>query len=345
MKAYGELICKLTEKAMGELPLNETFSARTVTQNISLQVILEAVFGLSEGERCQKLKKLLSQLADFFRSPATSAFLFFPFLQKDLGAWSPWGRFRRLQREIDELLFAEIAERCATPEIQRNDILSLLMSARDEAGQAMTEQELRDELSTLMFAGHETTATAMAWALYWLHRKPEVKEKLLSELNSLGESPELMEIVKLPYLNAVCQETLRIYPVGMLTFPRRVEEPVEMMGHQLEPGTILVGCIYLTHQREDIYPAHQEFKPERFLEKQFTPYQFMPFGGGVRRCVGEALAQFEMKLVLATILPRYELALAEQRPEKPQRRGITLAPSRGVRMMIKSEIDGFSHSF
>ena len=133
-------------------------------------------------------------------------------------------------------------------------------------------------------------------------------------------------------------KTLRIHPVAMLTFPRVVQEPVELLGYSLAPGTVLTGCMYLIHQRQDLYPEPKQFKPERFLERQYSPYEFMPFGGGVRRCLGEALAVFEMKLVLATILSRYELALADNKPEIPQRRGVTLAPGRGVKMMIKGKL-------
>jgi cytochrome P450 len=212
----------------------------------------------------------------------------------------------------------------------------LLLSARDEAGEAMTDVELHDELMTLLLAGHETTATAIAWALYWVHKLPNIREQILQELETLGDNPEPLNIARLPYLTAVCNETLRIYPVAVLTVPRAVKEPVELMGYPLEPGTRLYGCIYLTHHREDIYPNSQQFKPERFLERQFSPYEFLPFGGGIRRCIGEALALFEMKLVLATILQRYELALADQRPERPKRRGVTFAPERGVKMVMRS---------
>ncbi len=337
MQTYGNLICDLTANIFAQLPLNKPFTARTLTQDISLQVILEAVYGLQAGERSQQIKRLLTNIADIFRSPLTSAFLFFPSWQKDLGAWSPWGYFLRQQQQLDKLVYQEIAERREEDNQERQDILSLLMSARDEQGQPMTDEELRDELMTLMFAGHETTATAIAWALYWIHRIPGVRHKLLAELDSLGESPEPMAIAKLPYLNAVCQETLRICPVAMLTFPRVVQEPMELLGYHLAPGMILVGCIYLAHQREDIYPEPKQFKPERFLEKQYSPYEFVAFGGGARRCIGEALAQFELKLSLATILSQYELDLASQKPEKPRRRGVTLAPANGVKIVIKGK--------
>jgi unspecific monooxygenase len=335
MRVYGQQICNLTEKVFSQIPTNQPFTARSITQEISLEVILQTVFGVYEGERFQQLKKQLALMADLFRSPFTSSFLFFPFLQKDLGTWSPWGKFVRDRQETDKLLYAEIAESRAKPDTNRLDILSLLISSRDEAGEPMTDQELHDEVMTLLMAGYETTATAMAWGLYLIHQNPKVLAKLLQELDTLGDSSDPMSIFRLPYLTAVCNETLRYRPVTMLTFPRVVQEPVELLGYHLEPGTSVVGCMYLLHQREDLYPQPKQFKPERFLERQFSPYEFMPFGGGVRRCVGEALAVFEMKLVLATVLSRYQFALADNQPEVPKRRGITLAPARGVKLVIR----------
>ncbi|MBW4645449.1 MAG: cytochrome P450 [Goleter apudmare HA4340-LM2] len=337
MRAYGQLICNLSEQVFTQLPQEQPFSACVVMQDISLQVILQAIFGLYEGERYQKIKRLLASLLDVFKSPITSSFLMFPLLQKDLGPWSTWGNFLRLRQQIDDLLYAEIAERRQQPDPNRIDILSMLMSAQDEEGQAMTDQELRDEVITLMLASHETTAMSMAWALYWIHRNSEVREKLLQELGSLGDSPDYTSIFRLPYLTAVCNESLRMYPVTMLTLPRVVEEPVELLGHLLEPGTVVAGSIYLAHHREDVYPEHNKFKPERFLERQFSAYEFLPFGGGARRCIGQALAQFEMKLVLATVLSRYQLALVDQKPELPQRRGVSLAPSSGIKMVITGD--------
>lgn len=338
MRTYGDLICNLTEKVLDQLPLDQPFSGHTVMQEISVQVILEAVFGLYEGERCQKLKNLMPRfLSNVFESPLVSSFLLFPWLQKDLGAWSPWGKFLRDRQQIDQLLYAEIAERRSQPSAERNDVLSLLMSAHDEAGNSMTDSELRDELITLMIGGYETTATSTAWALYWIHHKPEIREKLLEELDTLGDSPEPMDIFRLPYLTAVCNETLRIASVTIFTLPRVVQKPVELAGHTLEPGTVVIGGTYLIHHREDLYPQPNEFKPERFLERQFSPYEFIPFGGGTRGCIGQALAMFEMKLVLAKILLRYQLTLTDQRPQRPERRGITLAPANGVEMVIKGQ--------
>lgn len=335
MKNYGDLIVKITHEAMQKLPPGKVWPARSVTQSISLEVIIQTVFGLNQGERYTKLKQLLTQIGERFSSPMTSTLLFFPKLQQDWGSWSPWGHFLRRRDAIDSLLYAEIAERRAHPQNDRVDILSLLLAAEDENGEKLSDQELRDELMTLLFAGHETTATAMAWALYWIHRLPEVKEKLDAEMTDLGKNPHPLDLFKAPYLTAICQETLRIHPVAMLTFPRLVEKPLELLNYKLTPGMVVMGCIYLTHQREDIYPNHTAFQPERFLNKQFSPYEFLPFGGGVRRCLGEALAQYEMRLVVGTIAANYSLELADTQPEKPRRRGVTLAPGKGVQMSLR----------
>lgn len=339
MQSYSQLICNLTHNIIDRLQPNQNFVARNISQTISLQVIFEAVYGLQDNQRSQELQRGIASLADIFESTLTSAFLFFPWLQQDLGAWSPWGNVVRQQKAIDEAIYQELATRRTEDNSQREDILSLLMSARDEAGEALKDSELRDELMTLMFAGHETTATAIAWSLYWVHRQPEIKAKLRAEIDSLGSNPDPMEIAKLPYLDAVCKETLRIYPVAMLTFPRVVQEPVELIGYKLEPGQVVMGCIYLIHQREDLYPEHHKFIPERFLEREYSPYEFFPFGGGKRRCIGEALAQLELKLVLATIVANYDLELANDKPESPARRGVTLAAKTGVKMVFRGKIN------
>ncbi len=236
MHSYAELMCHHAENVFANLPINETFSAHEASLDISLEVILGAVFGLSEGERYQQIKNKLLSMLHIVSSPLTASFLLFPALQKDLGAWSLWGKFVRLRKQLDDLIYAEIAERRNHRDADRVDVLSMLMEAIDEQGQAMTDKELRDELITMLLAGHETSATAMAWSLYWVHHTPHVKEKLLAEIDNLGENPDPMEVFRLPYLTAVCNETLRMCPVSMTTFPRVVKEPVELLGHNLEPG-------------------------------------------------------------------------------------------------------------
>ena len=334
VKSYGRIICQVTEQVASTWQPQQPFLASKAMQEITLEVILHAVFGLSEGECYQQIKTLLANLLDMTGSPLSASLLFFPVLQQDWGAWSPWGKFVRQRQQIYDLLQAEIDQRRSQPEIKGNDVLSLMLLARDEDGQPMTDIELQDELMTMLFAGHETTATALTWALYWIHKLPVVKDKLLQELDSQGNDTEPLAIASLPYLTAVCHETIRIYPVSPIVFPRSSRISVEIAGQQFPPETNLVPCIYLVHHREDIYPEPKQFKPERFLERQFSPAEFIPFGGGNRRCLGYALAILEMKLVLATIMSQYELTLANTKPEKPRRRGFVVAPANGVKMIV-----------
>ncbi|MGB3297778.1 MAG: cytochrome P450 [Phormidesmis sp.] len=341
LDVYGQLICDLTEAVVEPLQVGAAFSARDLTQQVSLQIISKVVFGLSDRPRSKEILSLLTQTVDSVGSPLAALMLFFNSLQKDLGAWSPWGKVVRLRARLDDLLYAEIRDRQANPDPTRTDILSMLMAARTENGEALGEQELRDELMTLLMAGHETTATAIAWAMYWIHHQPEVKAKLLAELDALENDSETeatpTQISQLPYLSAVCQETLRRSPVAMFTFPRVAQESVTVGGHSFTPGTTFLGCIFLTHQREDLYPNPEAFRPERFLENKFSPYEFIPFGNGARRCVGAALAQYEMKLAIATLVSHYQFRLADSTPELPKRRGVTLAPARGVPMVFEGK--------
>jgi len=334
MLTYGQLIQNITEKITAKWQMGQPFSVISSMQEISFEVILKAVFGMQDGPRYEKLKELLINILNPQQPFITAMIFVFPVLQRDLGAKSPWGKFLRLRQQVDEIIYAEIQERKAKPDPSRTDILSLMMATRDEEGQPMTDVELRDELITLLVAGHETTATSLAWAIYWIHRLPQVRDKLLQELDNLGEVADANDIFKLPYLNAVCSETLRLYPVAMLALNRLVKSPLEVMGYQLEPGTLVIPCIYLTHHREDLYSESKQFKPERFLERQFSPTEFLPFGGGNRRCIGMAFALFEMKLVLATVLSQWEMEVVDSQPVQPARKGALLGPSGGVRMIV-----------
>jgi cytochrome P450 family 110 len=337
MRSYAQAICDITETVMAQQIFGKPFLARTLMRDVSLQVMMKVVLGFYEGERWEKFRQLMLALMEHFQNPLMLATGFFPFFQKDLGMLTPWGRFLYLRGEMDKLLYDEINERRDNPDPERTDVLSLLMLAHDQDGQGMTNKELRDQVITLLFVGFENTSTAIAWSLYWVHKEPKVREKLLQELDSLGESPDPMTIARLPYLTAVCNETLRMSSVNMMISGRVVRSPIELMGYKLTPGTALFGSIYLTHRREDLYPQPKQFRPERFLEQEFSPYEFVPFGGGIRSCIGASLAQFEMKLVLATVLSRYQLALKDRQPEQLQGRGIVLVPARGVKMAIESK--------
>jgi cytochrome P450 len=338
IRSYVEVINQVTSEIMNRWEVGKNFDAREGMQAITMRVIMQAVFGIYEGDRATELDKLLGSMLDAGgSSPLRAAFLVFPVLQKDLGEKSYWGKFLRNKQKVYQVLDDEIEERRANPTETRTDVLSMLMAARDEQGEAMSNMELSDELITLLTAGHETTATALAWALYLIHKFPQVREKLLAELDSLDENADYSTINKLPYLNAVCNETLRIYPVAILQFQRKVETPVSLCGHDLEPGTLLYGSVYLTHQREDLYPEPKKFKPERFLERQFSPYEFIPFGAGARRCIGAALAQCEMKLILTKILKNLELDLIDNGEIKPKRRGLVTGPDRAIEMIVKGK--------
>ncbi len=334
MQAQGKLICDRTEKVMNQYLVGKPFIAYPTIEDITLQIGLEVVLGLSEGERYEQLKQLLPAVLKWMRSPLMQITSAFPFLQRNLGRWSPWGYLMHLREQIFQLIYAEVQERRAQADGDRTDILSELIFARDEMGELMTDEEVRDLLLSPLFAAQDASAVAITWLLYWVHRLPEVRDRLLKELSSLGDSPDPLSVVQLPYLSAVCNEALRIYPTQLFTFSRRVESPTEITGYKLSPKTLIMGCIYLTHQREDLYPQPKQFQPERFLEKQYSPYEFLPFGGGARSCIGAALAVFEMKLILATIVSRYQLELVNNQPEQPKFEGLVCYPASGVKMRV-----------
>lgn len=336
LKSYGELICQITEEVINNWTVGQVISMQEVMPDITLRIILQVVFGISPGERYQQLRKQLTSLLEDVTKPLYSSLFFFPPLQKNLGAWSPWGNYLKRREEIDKLIYAEISERRLENDALRTDILSLLMSARDENGQEMTDEELRDQLVSLLLLGYETTAAVLTWILYLIHSHPEVKDKLIHELNALSDTANPEALTQLPYLTAVCQETLRIFPIALICTPRMVKDQVEISGEKYTSGTILVPCIYLAHRRNETYSEPDKFKPERFLNQKFSASEYLPFGGGYRGCIGAAFSMYEMKLIIATILSRFELSLFDNRPAHPTRRGITIVPSGGVQMQVRS---------
>jgi cytochrome P450 family 110 len=335
MQACGQGICELTEKMMSKQVIGKPFVAYPVIEDITFQVGIERVIGLYEGERYEKIKHLFASLLKLDRQSLIVKIFSNIFPEKDLGRWSPQGYLLHLRRELFQLLSTEVKERRQQADFSRTDILSDLIFACDETGEVLSDEEVRDLLLSPIFAAGDASGTAISWSLYWIHRLKTVREKLLEELDSLGQNPDPMSIVTLPYLSAVCNEALRIYPTQLFTFPRLVKSPIELMGYELNPGTILIGNIYSTHQRDDLYPNPKEFQPKRFLEKQFSPYEFLPFGGGSRVCIGASFALFEMKLILATILSRYQLELVTQRPERPKFAGLISSPASGVKMIMR----------
>jgi cytochrome P450 len=334
MRLYGMRIYELTEQMMKSWQVGASVDLPVCMKEITLNALLDIVFGLTEGRYAEQLRQKLLALIGVVTSPLIALHLFLPALQKDWGVWSPWGRFRRLQQEFDQLLYKEIAHRRASPEVERTDILSMLMAARDEAGEPMSNEELRDGLITLLTGGFDTTSTALVWTLYWIYQTPGVHQRLISEIDSVNDLLDMKAIAKLPYLSATCQEALRISPPIVLTFIRVAQAPFQIMGHELPVGSRIWGDIYSVHRRPDLYPDPDQFRPERFLERQYSPHEFLPFGGGDRLCIGYAFALYLMKLVIFTILSRYELALKDSRPVRAIRRGPGLEPSRLVQIKI-----------
>lgn len=344
LRAYGQLICDITRQVSAEWQPGQSIVARPPMQELTLGVILQAVFGLREGARLSELQRLMSSMLDSFAYPISASFLFFPALQKDWGAWSPWGRFLRLREQVRQLLYAEIRDRRQYLEqpgvspAEKTDILTLLLQARDENGEGMSDVELHDELVTLLLAGHETTASALVWMLYWIHYLPEVQQKLRAELAELDPQADPIVVAQLPYLTAVCQEALRIYPITPTTFVRVLRQPMTLAGYAFEAGTALMPVTYIIHQRPELYPEPKQFRPERFWEHQYAPHEYLPFGGGHRRCIGSALAMMELKLSITTLLQEFELTLPNPRPLLPARRGLTLAPPASMKLRVKSKL-------
>lgn len=327
----GQLICDITKDVIDRWQPGE-INLQASMLDISLEIIVRVVFGIEPGDRAQQLKLLLHRLMEDINSPLYSVQFFLPPLQQNLGAWSPWGKFVRLRQQIDELIYAEIADR-RLQECDRSDILSMLLTARDAAGEPLSDVELRDQLMTLLLLGHETTASGLAWIFYWLCQNSEVRDRLLVELDT-PQTPAAQ--VQQPYLTAVCKEALRVYPIALISQPRVVKQSIELAGYTFDPGAVLVPCIYLAHRRAETYANSTQFQPDRFLTGKLSAYEYLPFGGGARSCIGAALAMFEMKLVLATVLRSVELeAIEPLPPARPTRRGITFVPPSRFRLTMK----------
>jgi cytochrome P450 len=285
---------------------------------MTFDVICRAVFGVTEPARVERLREALVAVID-----SSNVYMLSSALRKDLGPWSPGGVLARRLRKADALLYEEIELRRRAPDLEeRSDVLSLLLRARDEDGSAMTDAELRDELFTMLGAGHETTATALAFAFELLLRTPGAYARLREAIEAGDDA----------YVDAAGKEVLRLRPI-IDAVERTLVAPRRIAGYDLPKGMKVYPAIALTHLREDLYPAAHEFRPERFLEGA-TSYTWLPFGGGIRRCIGAALAQAEMAEALKVIVPRVDLALEREQPDPVVLRGITLVPRYGVRVRV-----------
>ncbi len=326
--SYGQLICDLVDDVMQAVPANQPFWVWDTAQEISMQVMIKLLFGSYQEERYQQIRHLMVEMVSLFASNIVGIPLFFRFLQQDFGSFSPWGKFLQQRQQMKALIDAEIAERRAPNNPEREDLLTLLMSATDEQGKALSDEELFGQVLSLLFTGNESTAASIGWSWYRVYSDAEIKAKLSAELSSLGDSPDPLEIVRLPYLSAVCNETLRMYPVTMFMIPRIVKATTEISDRTVDAGTLVSVGTYVIHHREDIYPKPKTFKPERFLNHRFSPYQFLPFGGGMRGCIGGEIALYQLKLALATVVSRYRLELINHSSVSPQRRNTVLIPRR-----------------
>ncbi|WP_437679164.1 cytochrome P450 [Sorangium sp. So ce131] len=332
MRAYAAAMAEIAARRFAEAARAPRAVAQEVAQAISLDVILRAVFGVEEPARMRAFARAVVAMGD----AVTPAMAFLPFLQREFGGFGPYARFRRRVADLEALMREQIERARAAP---GDDILSLLVSARYDDGSAMSEQAIFDELRTLLFAGHETTAIALAWALDHVHRDPGVLARLQGEIDALGPDPDPERLAALPYLDAVCKEALRIYPVAT-EVPRLVAQPFRLGEHELQPGTGVAPCVLLVHHLPELYPEPSRFRPERFLERKFSPFEYLPFGGGARRCIGAAFALFEMKIVLGTALSAWQVRLLDERAPRPVRRNVTFGPSGGVPLALRARARG-----
>lgn len=346
MKAYGSVIGGIVAGRMERWPAGQVLSLHPELQAITLEVILRTIFGLSEGERVSALRQKLVALLESNQGPArmflTNLLLdaegrppLAP-LQRAMGRFSLWGNFLSLREEIDAIVFAEIAERRRAGPEGHDDILSLLVAAKDQDGDALDDRELRDQMITLLVAGHETSATALSWIFQRLSAHPEVLGKLQEELAAApgGAVPDAGTVMSLPYLDAVINETLRLNPIVPFIW-RILKEPLRLGGRDLPAGVAVAPSIYLIHRSPKIWSDPERFEPERFLKSKPAPWEFLPFGGGGRRCLGMAFASYEIKMILATVLRTLTVRPAPGYRAKIVRRGITFAPSEHTPMIFE----------
>ena len=324
MQRLAGLMAEVAEQEVASWPAGEPIELHPRMQRLTLEVILRAVFGLDSGERLEGLRERLSTMLAFGDRPISLLPPPPERVERILSRVGPFVGFLRLQEEADAMLFDLIEER-RRENAQRDDILSMLLEARHEDGSPMSPQELRDELMTLLVAGHETTASSLAWAFDRLQREPRVLARLQEEVDAGGANG---------YLTATIQETLRRRPVLPNVAPRLVMKPVEVGGWTYPPGVCLVGNAYLVHHDPDLYPDPYAFRPERFLDEPPGTYTWIPFGGGRRRCLGASFAMLEMQIVLGAILAHRELIVADGAPEPAQRRNITIKPGRGATAVL-----------
>lgn len=322
MQRLVGLMTELAESEVDSWPRDQPVKLHPRLQRLTLEIILRAVFGLEQGERLDQLRDSLTEVLVFSESPLSVL----PALNRVAGWFGPLKRFEQVTQRTDALIFDLIEERRAEGDSGRDDVLAMLLQARHDDDSPMSPQELRDELMTALVAGHETTASQLAWAFERLVREPRVVDRLAQELDA-GETDE--------YLTATINEVLRRKPVLPNAEPRLTKQPVTIGGFEYPAGVALLASAYLVHHDPEIYPDPYAFRPERFLGSAPGTYTWIPFGGGRRRCLGASFALQEMKIVVRAVLNRYELAPASARPEPTGRRSITFSPRGGATVVLR----------
>jgi cytochrome P450 len=328
--SHADAIRNAADNAIATWPRGQRFPIHPQMRAITFETIIGAVFGFSNDGTGTELRASLKKLFALYSS-RLGTLLSLPAMQIDAGRWSPWGRAVRLTRQIDSILYAEFARRRKEGVEGRADVLSMLLTARYEDGQPLPDNVIRDEMYTLMLAGHETTAATMAWIVNRLVTRPDVMDRARAEVFSVlsGAQLDASHVGKLKYLEAVINETMRLDPV-VPNIGRGLKKPMTIAGRQLPAGVTIAPCIYLVHRRPELWPNPTQFNPDRFLESRQTPYTFFPFGGGSRRCLGAAFATYQMKIVIAEILSRVELKKVDGYEAHAIRRGIAFAPSESL---------------
>jgi cytochrome P450 family 110 len=329
MRTYADAMCEVTKRQLAETAHCPRFSALALVQSISLQIIVRSIFGAQDDART----KVLSEAALGLGGGTSPLLFFMPFLRRELGGFGPWARFRRRFEALDRLLQEQIDH--ARAQGDGTDICSLLVEARYDDGTPMRDDDIRDELRTLLFAGHDTTALTLAWVFDHVHRHPKVLARLRDEIDELGPEPDPAAYARLPYLEAVYKEAMRLYPLAN-EVQRRLVAPFQLGALDLTAGVGVAASALLVHRREELYPDPLKYRPERFLERKFAPYEYLPFGGGHRRCIGAAFASFEMAVVVGTALSRFDFELLDEQPPRPIRHSVTMGPSGDVPMRARA---------
>jgi cytochrome P450 len=327
MKAYEPIIAEIAAADIDSWPQETEIAAAPSMQRITLRAILRAVFG-AEGARLQALEELIPRWTALAPQVALS-----PWLRRDLGPWSPWGKFKRLRDQIDQLLDELIALAKADPELEsRADVLALMVQARHEDGTPMSNAEIRDELVTMLVAGHETTAHSLSWTIERLTRHPEVLERLVEEADEGGRA--LRE--------ASIREVMRARPVVSFA-GRYARKPFTLGRYRLPVGTRIVLAAILTHYDPKLFPHPERFEPDRFLDVAPDTYSWIPFGGGIRRCIGASFALMEMDVVLRVLLELVELQPSSEPDEERGFRGVVWVPAKGAKLVMRRRVRARSH--